>query len=121
MAATSGETPWLDAFVNSHDVHVAIDEYGIDRKAHEHHVNRRAWSDPQSLVLLQRAPAKQPSHAREHRSRNGQLLHNDIFIVQQAIRFWQVGRGFRHRPFTTTRGVYANALWSISITLSQAL
>src|SRR5256884_4534968 len=59
------------------DAQVAIEEYGVDRKAHERHVHRRRRLQQDALAARELAPAEQALHARERRVPEDTALTHD--------------------------------------------
>src|SRR6185437_14830848 len=76
-ATTACSAPWLEIRCDLHDSEVAIEEHGVDRKAHEGHVHRRRRLQENSFTTRQVAPAEEPFHAHERCVREDTALtHN---------------------------------------------
>jgi hypothetical protein len=65
--AAPSHAPWLHVLVDPHNLHFAVNEDNVYRKAHEKHVDRIAWLDPHAFVPIKFGASQQPSHARHVR------------------------------------------------------
>src|SRR5439155_12766645 len=65
--AAPRDTPGLEIGRDLDHAQVAVEEHGVDRKAHERHMHRRRRLQQDSLSARQLATSEQALHARERR------------------------------------------------------
>src|SRR2546423_3371324 len=61
-ALASGRLPWLQVALHTEDDEIAVAEDRIDRKAHEHHVNRSSRAEEHPFVRAEPGAAEQATH-----------------------------------------------------------
>ena len=65
-AAAPGDTPWSKRLRDTEDAEIPVEEHGVDREAHEEHVNRRGGADPEPCAYRELFPPEQTLHSRGH-------------------------------------------------------
>src|SRR6266705_1726026 len=66
-ALAPGRLPWLQVALHTQDDEVAVAEDRIDRKAHEHHVNRSGRAEEHPFLRAEAGAAEQATHPRQRR------------------------------------------------------